>query len=159
MRRLFTQKTRTFYVLNLTLPIDADPDPDQTPFWPDFLKDPVLWDRLKENLSTVLAGYDEALNEYTHLMQQVKEEYRETAAFHRDCLLLGRTYHKIGWESAVYQANGLRGIALENDFMKDAITTRTLCRHLYKTLQVVPYEDDGMDEVLEDMQEYLSIHP
>ena len=43
--------------------------------------------------------------------------------------------------------------------MKDAITTRTLCRHLYKTLQVVPYEDDGMDEVLEDMQEYLSIHP
>lgn len=156
LRRLFPHKTRTFYVLNLTLPLDADPDPDKTPFWPDFLKDPAMWDRLAQNLSLVLAGYDDALDFYNQMTEQVEEQYKETAIFHRDCLLLGRTYHQIGWESAIYQANGLRNIPLDKDFMKQAVDTRKLCRHLYKSLQVVPYEDDGMDEVLNDMEAYAA---
>jgi len=135
---------------------DADPDPDKTPFWPDFLKDPAMWDRLAQNLSLVLVGYDDALDFYNQMTEQVEEQYKETAIFHRDCHLLGRTYHQIGWESAIYQANGLRNIPLDKDFMKQAVATRKLCRHLYKSLQVVPYEDDGMDEVLHDMEAYAA---
>lgn len=158
LRRLFPKQACSFYVMNLTLDREKDPNLHFTPAWPEFLNDAEIWDKLRENLAGVIAGYDRALGCYDRLRDAMEEDYAETAAFHQDCLLLGRTYHQIGLETCVYQAESIRKRPLSAEFMRSALMTRRLCRYLYTTLKVVPYETEGIDALLADMAEYADGH-
>lgn len=154
LRRLFPKLTCSFYVMNLTLDREADPNLHFIPAWPEFLLEAEIWDKLYDNLTGVIAGYDRALGCYDRLRADMDEDYADIAAFHQDCLLLGRTYHQIGLESCVYHAQGIRKRPLSREFMRSALMTRRLCRQLYTTLKVVPFETDGTDALLADMAEY-----
>jgi len=155
LRRLFTKLTCSFYVLNLTLDREKDENLHFIPMWPEFLLHAEVWDKLKESLSVVIAGYDRALGCYDRLKAAASGEEKQTAAFHQDCLLLGRTYHQLGYEACIYHASGIRKQPLDPEFMRSAVLTRRLCRMLYDSLKVVPTESE-LDELLADMSEYIA---
>lgn len=157
LRRFYPDAACSFYTLDLTLDEKKDPHYDFIPMWPEFLHDPQVWDRLRANLTRVVEGYDEALLNYDRLMSELDGDALETARFHEDSLLLGRTYQQLGLEACVYHAAGLRGEKLSRDFMRSAALTRRLCRLLYTKLGTVPVENP-LDTVLANLLSYANGH-
>ena len=153
LRRFFTDLTCSFYVLNLTLDPSKDENLHFIPMWPEFLLKAETWDSLKENLSKVVALYDEALGCYDRVLSNLEGDKLEVAMFHQDSLLLGRTYQQLGWEAAVYHAAHLKNEPLSKEFMQSAVLTRRLCRLLYTKLGTVPVEH-RIDKLLAEMSEY-----
>jgi len=100
-----------------------------------------------------VALYDEALGCYDRLTDSLDGSALQTATFHQDSLLLGRTYQQLGFEACVYHATALRNEKLTKEFMSQAVLTRRLCRLLYTKLGTVPVEH-RIDALLADMSEY-----
>ena len=157
LRRFFVDDACSFYVLDLTLNLEKDPHLHFIPMWPEFLLKPETWDRLKANLTHVIEGYDKALSCYDRLMNELDGNALETAQFHEDSLLLGRTYQQMGLEACVYHAASLRKEKLDRDFMRSAVLTRRMCRLLYTKLGTVPVEH-RIDLLLAKMVEYANDH-
>lgn len=67
---------------------------------------------------------------------------------------LTRCYFQIALESCDYHIAGLNNKRLSREYVRQAATTRRLCRTLYVSLNVTPYEND-MSEVLSRMSEYI----
>ena len=141
LRNLSSELVRSFYVLDLTQPYTADQGaPDS--FWPEHLRRPEVWIKLKESLSEVVNRYDRALGYYDRICQDSTETGRINAEFHRDCVLLTRCYFYIGYESCIYHIAGLTGDPLSRNFIHSAAITRRLCAKLYTSLKTVPYNND-----------------
>lgn len=154
LRRFYPELSCSFYALNLTLDPSEDEHLHFIPMWPEFLLKAETWMNLRENLEKVVALYDKALGYYDRVTDGLEDEALETARFHQDSLLLGRTYQQLGLEACVYHASAIRGEKLSKEFMRSAVITRRLCRLLYTKLGTVPVEH-RIDQLLAEMSEYL----
>ncbi|MCR5264091.1 MAG: hypothetical protein K6D94_09465 [Clostridiales bacterium] len=156
LRRLWPDQNKLFYVFDLTLPYFKRSS-SYDPCWPDFLYDPEVWKNMKKHLGKVIDLYDRALGAYERICLAAERNGRpdllENARFHRDCATLTRCYFMIAFETCDYHIAGLNGQKLSEEYIRQAVGTRRLCRTLYTKLNVTPYEND-MSRALANMSVY-----
>ena len=150
-RRLWETGARLFYVFDLTSPY-LSPDDRLDSAWPEFLRHPEVWERLKIYLERTLACYERALACCERICLRSGGKAWENAAFHRDCVTLTACFFRIAWESCDYHIAGLTGKKLSAEYLRQVAVTRRLARTLNDKLNTTPHEND-MSEALSRMSE------
>ena len=108
-------------------------------------------------MTRVVDLYDRALSAYERICMTAEKNMDpallENARFHRDCVTLTRCYFMLALETCDYHIAGLNGRTLSKEYIRNALSTRRLCRTLFTKLNVSPYEND-LSQALANMSGY-----
>jgi hypothetical protein len=141
-----------FYHRDLTVPPPAAEKPpvgretrqDQCPL--------EVWEALAANLEGVAAGYERALHHYGRAVARATADKADEAAFHRDGVQLGRSFHVLGRHTCLAHLARRAGRAVDTPVLCEAIANLERIVELSDRVGTFEYRRDWYTEAIANMR-------